>query len=125
MASVTEGNNLLHGEETDIFEDAGYQGAHKPADAKEDFTWHVAIRPDKRKTLNQDNNPIDALTDLLEKIKVGIRAKVEHLFRVLKRQFGYGKVRYRDLKKNTLQLKTLLALSNLWMVRHTLVAGQG
>ena len=50
----------------------------------------------------------------------GIRAKVEHPFRVIKRQFGYTKVRYRGLKKNTLQLKTLFALSNLWMVRHQL-----
>ena len=68
---------------------------------------------------------MDALTDLLEKIKAGIRAKVEHPFRVIKCQFGYGKVRYRGLKKNTLQLKTLFALSNLWMARHTLVAEQG
>ena len=50
----------------------------------------------------------------------GIRAKVEHPFRVIKRQFGYTKVRYRRLKKNTLQPKTLFALSNLWMVRHQL-----
>ena len=62
---------------------------------------------------------------MLEKIKAGIRAKVEHPFRVLKRQFGYDKVRYRGLKKNTLQLKTLFALSNLWMARHTLMAAQG
>ena len=52
-------------------------------------------------------------------------AKVEHPFRVIKRQFGYTKVRYRGLKKNTLQLKTLFALSNLWMVRHQLLAAQG
>ena len=45
--------------------------------------------------------------------------------RVIKRQFGYTKVRYRGLKKNTLQLKTLFALSNLWMVRHQLLAAQG
>ena len=40
-------------------------------------------------------------------------------------QFGYTKVRYRGLKKNTLQLKTLFALSNLWMVRHQLLAERG
>ena len=45
---------------------------------------------------------------------------MEHPFRVIKRQFGYTKVRYRRLKKNTLQPKTLFALSNLWMVRHQL-----
>ena len=125
VADVTEGNSLLHGEETEVFGDAGYQGADKRADAKKEVTWHVAMRPGKRKELDKDNKPIDALIDLLEKIKAGIRAKVEHPFRVIKRQFGYVKVRYRGLKKNTLQLKTLFALSNLWMVRHTLMAAQG
>ena len=65
------------------------------------------------------------LIDLLEKTKAGIRAKVEHPFRVIKRQFGYSKVRYRGLKKNTLQLKTLFALSNLWMARLKLLGGLG
>ena len=125
VADVTEGNSLLHGQETEVFGDAGYQGADKRADAKKEVTWHVAMRPGKRKELDKDNKPIDALIDLLEKIKAGIRAKVEHPFRVIKRQFGYVKVRYRGLKKNTLQLKTLFALSNLWMVRHTLMAAQG
>ena len=64
------------------------------------------------------------LVDQVEKIKASIRAKVEHPFRVIKRQFGYTKVRYRGLKKNTLQLKTLFALSNLWMARHQLLAAQ-
>ena len=49
-----------------------------------------------------------------------MRAKVEHPFRVVKRQFGHVKVRYRGLKKNTAQLTTLFALSNLWMVRKVL-----
>ena len=83
------------------------------------------MRPGKRKALDKENNPLDALIDLLEKTKAGIRAKVEHPFRVIKRQFGYTKVRYRRLKKKTLQLKTLFALSNLWMVRHKLVGGLG
>ena len=55
--------------------------------------------------------------DKIEKCKASIQAKFEHSFGVLKRQFGYVKVRYRRLKKNTLQLRTLFALSNLWMVR--------
>ena len=125
VADVTQGNSLLHGKETDVFGDAGYQGADKRADAKKEVTWHVAMRPGKRKELDKDNKPMDTLIDLLEKIKAGIRAKVEHPFRVVKRQFGYVKVRYRGLKKNTLQLKTLFALSNLWMVRHALMAAQG
>ena len=111
VADVTEGNSLLHGQETEVFGDAGDQGADKRADAKKEVTWHVAMRPGKREELDKDNKPIDALIDLLEKIKAGIRAKVEHPFRVIKRQFGYVKVRYRGPRKNTLQLKTLFALS--------------
>jgi IS5 family transposase len=121
VADVTEGNSLLHGQETDVFGDAGYQGADKRPDAKASHKWHVAMRPGKRKKLDKDSNPRDALIDKVEKIKAGIRAKVEHPFRVIKRQFGFTKVRYRGLKKNTLQIKTLFALSNLWMARHNLI----
>jgi IS5 family transposase len=119
---VVEANSLLHGEETEAFGDAGYQGAHKRADAKPGVTWHVAMRPGKRKTLNL-NQPIDALTERIEKLKASIRAKVEHPFRVIKRQFGHVKVRYRGLAKNTAQLHTLCALANLWLVRRKLAAG--
>ena len=64
------------------------------------------------------------MTDQLERIKVSIRAKVEHPFRVIKRQWGRVKVRYRGLAKNTEQLNTLFALSNLLMVRRTLLGVQ-
>jgi IS5 family transposase len=50
-----------------------------------------------------------------EKLKASVRAKVEHPFRVVKQQFGYAKVRYRGLAKNTARLTMLFALSNLWM----------
>ena len=76
--------------------------------------------PGKRKALNKENEA-DSLIDQAEKIKAGIRAKVEHPFRVIKRQFGFIKVRYKGLKKNTAQLITLFALSNLWMVRTKLI----
>jgi len=116
---VVEANSLLHGQETDVFADAGYQGAHKRPDAKDDVRWHVAMRPGLRKLLDKAD-PMDALTDQLERIKASIRAKVEHPFRVIKRQFGHVKVRYRGLAKNTAQLHTLFALANLWMVRKRL-----
>ena len=89
VSDVVEGNSLLHGEEADVFGDAGYRGVHKRPDARKDVTWHVAMRPGKRKELDKENNPIDALIDQVEKIKASIRAKVEHSFRVIKRQFGY------------------------------------
>ncbi|MDP1998075.1 MAG: IS5 family transposase [Rhodoferax sp.] len=120
---VIEANSLLHGEESDAFGDAGYQGAHKRPNANAGVTWHVAMRPGKRAVLDK-NKPVDAMVDEVERIKASIRAKVEHPFRVIKRQFGFVKVRYRGLKKNTAQLTTLFALSNLWMARGKLQGAQ-
>ena len=105
---VVEANCLLHGEETEAWGDAGYQGAAKRPDAQGRVRWNIAMRPGKRRALDKDN-VIDTLIDKVEKLKAGIRAKVEHPFRVIKRQFGHVKLRYRGLKKNTAQLHTLSA----------------
>ena len=120
VSDVTEGNSLLHGQEAEAYGDAGYQGIENRPDAKKDVLWHIAMRPGKRAALDLENKR-DALTEKIEKAKAGIRAKVEHPFRVIKRQFGFIKVRYRGLKKNTAQLVTLFALSNLWMARGKLL----
>jgi hypothetical protein len=80
------------------------------------ITLQLQTRPDPRR---------GQLTYKIEKIKASIRAKVEHPFRVIKRQFNHVKVRYRGLAKNTAQLKTLFALSNLWMVRAKLLVLDG
>jgi IS5 family transposase len=71
--------------------------------------------PGKRRRLT--DSTADLITDRIEQMKASVRAKVEHPFRVIKCQFGYSKARYRGLAKNTSQLITLFALSNLWMVR--------
>ena len=78
------------------------------------------MRPGKRKVLDK-STPMGAIVDQLEQAKARMRAKVEHPFRVVKCQFGHVKVRYRGLAKNTAQLHTLFALSNLWMVRRRLL----
>ena len=118
---VTQASALVHGEESDVFADAGYQGVSKREETQDiEATWHVAMRPGKRKALDR-STPMGAVMDKLEHVKANIRAKVEHPFRVIKRQFGHVKVRYRGLAKNTAQLHTLFALSNLWMVRRTLL----
>lgn len=118
---VTQAHALVHGEESDVFADAGYQGVQKREETQDiDVSWHVAMRPGKRKALNKDT-PMGAIMDKLEKNKASIRAIGEHPFRVLKRQFGYVKVRYRGLEKNTAQLHTLFALSNIWTARRRLL----
>ncbi|BAL95903.1 IS5 family transposase [Rubrivivax gelatinosus] len=114
---------LLHGEERNAFGDAGYQGVHKRPEARGP-TWHVALRPGLRRLLDA-RDPQDAITERIEQLKASVRAKVEHPFRVLKRQFGFTKVRYRGLVKNTAQIQTLFALANLWMARRHLMGALG
>ena len=119
VADEVEANSLLHGQETLALGDAGYQGVDKRPDANPEVQWHVAMRPGKRKKLDK-TQLLDRMKDDFERTKASIRAKVEHPFRVIKRQFGHVKVRYRGLAKNTAQLHTLFALANLWMVRKRL-----
>jgi IS5 family transposase len=83
----------------------------------------TALRPGKRRAL-ENSDPAQALTDQIERVKASIRSKVEHVFRVVKCQFGYRKVRYRGLAKNGAQMTTLYALANLWLVRRKLLALQ-
>ncbi len=118
---VTKASALVHGEESDVFADAGYQGVAKREETQNiEVNWHVAMRPGKRRALDKAT-PMGAVLDQLEHVKASIRAKVEHPFRVIKCQFGHVRVRYSGLTKNTAQLHTLFALSNLWMVRRTLL----
>lgn len=118
---VTQAHALVHGDESNVFGDSGYQGVEKREENQDvDVNWFVAMRPGKRKALDKDT-PMGAIMDKLEKTKASIRAIGEHPFRVIKRQFGHVKVRYRGLKKNTAQLHTLFALSNLWTARRRLL----
>ena len=122
---ITQATELLHGAETTVWADAGYRGIEKRPEAKDiPVNWKVAMMPGKRKCLDR-KNPIGALLDTVEQTKASIRAKVEHPFRVIKCQFGFTKVRYRGLMKNSAQLTTLFALSNLWMARKHLMGATG
>jgi transposase, IS5 family len=121
--NVTQVHAFLYGKETDVFSDSGYRGVEKREEIQAqhpDVNWHIAMMPGKRKALDKDT-PMGAILEKLEQTKASIRAKVEHPFRVIKRQFGYVKVKYRGLAKNTANLVTLFALSNLWMVRKRLL----
>ena len=86
VSGIAEAHSLLHGRERVAFGDAGHQGVENRPDANVNIAWHVATRPGKRKALNKENEA-DAMLDEAEKLKVGIRAKVAHPFRVVKRQF--------------------------------------
>ena len=109
---VTEAHNLLHGGETVVWCDAGYQGVHKREEnLGREIDWQVAMRPGKRRKLEPGSDEA-----LAERLKASVRAKVEHPFLRVKRAFGYGNVRYRGLAKNTQLLALLFGLGNLLTV---------
>ena len=106
---VTEAHGLLHGGETQVWCDAGYQGVHKrDENLWRGVEWQVAMRPGKRRKLDPESAEA-----LAERSKASVRAKVEHPFLKVKRVFGYAKVRYRGLAKNTERLALLFGLGNL------------
>jgi IS5 family transposase len=120
---VTQAGALLHGEETAAFGDAGYRGVDKRQEALGP-TWFVAMQPGKRRALDPSKKSA-RLLEKAEQLKASVRAKVEHPFRVIKQQFGYAKVRYRGLAKNTARLTMMFALGNLWMARRQLLEARG
>jgi len=119
VSDITQAHALLHGDETRAFGDAGYQGVERRQEnEKSAVTWHVALRPGKRRTL--PDTKTGRLREQLEKLKASVRAKVEHPFHVVKNIFGHKKARYRGLAKNTAQLHTLFGLANLMIAKRRL-----
>jgi IS5 family transposase len=116
-ADVEQVADLLHGKEQQVWADSGYRGAQDRV-ARE-VTWHIAARPSDIAKLPEGT--AKARLQRQEHRKASMRAKVEHPFRVIKRQFGLMKVRFKGLQKNTQHLLTLFALSNLWMARRQLM----
>jgi IS5 family transposase len=123
-ATVTSANvhdkhalpQLLHGQERRVYGDRGYQGQR------------AAIRaaaPQARDFTNRrvrKAGGIDEAQRLRNRTKSRTRARVEHVFHVIKHLWGFTKVRYRGLAKNTARLFTAFALANLYMVRRQLIA---
>jgi transposase, IS5 family len=106
---------LLHGKETRVWGDQGYHGQshliHQSAPHAKDFT-------NKRYRFNGRVNEVEKLKN---RNKSRVRAKVEHLFGVIKNIFGFRKTRYRGLAKNLHRLEVTAALTNLYMVRRELL----
>ena len=121
-ADVEQVDQLLHGKEKVVHADAGYAGAQTRVGRK-GLRWEIAAKRGRIKAM-KDGREKRAL-ERIEKRKASVRAKVEHPFRVIKRQFGLMKVRFRGLAKNTAHVITLFALSNLWMARRRLLAITG
>ena len=120
-ADVEQVADLLHGKEEQVWADSGYRGAHNRG--TRDVQWHIAGRPSDMAKMPEGR--AKTRVQKQEHRKASIRAKVEHPFRVIKRQFGLVKVRFKGLAKNTAHVVTLFALSNLWMARKKLMAMMG
>lgn len=121
-ADVEVVDELLHGKEAVAHADAGYTGADKRV-KRRNLTWEIAGKRARIKAMPEGR--AKRTLERGEKAKASVRAKVEHPFRVIKRQFGLLKVRFRGLAKNTAHVITLFALSNLWMARRRLMAMTG
>ena len=123
MANITQTHALLHGEEKEVYADAGCLGVERRSEIASRFanlSWYVAAKRGKVKALAEGR--VKELTLRYEKAKAQVRARVEHPFHVVKNLLGHRKVRYRGLSKNTAQLMSLFALANLFLARRCLLA---
>jgi IS5 family transposase len=123
VSDVACASQLLHGEEKTGHGDAGYTGVEKRAEVIAQHCgvqWHVAAKRGRLSAMSEGR--IKDLTRQFEKLKASVRARVEHPFHVVKNLFGFRKVRYRGLAKNTAQLHTLFALANLVRVKGSLLS---
>ena len=116
VSDMSQFDELLHGDEIRVSADRGYDYPQIHAQLEENLIEDWVARKAK------PGKSLDALTRGLNHAIAKVRAIGEHPFRILKRQFGYTKVRYRGLEKNTAQLVTLFALGNLYQARRALLA---
>jgi IS5 family transposase len=114
VADCTVLPDLLHGDETRVWGDQAYRGQReairKAAPAARDFTNRRC----------RHRGVVDEVEKAKNRTKSRVRAKVEHPFLVIKRVFGFTRLRYRGLQKNAHRLFVTCALANLFMLRYRL-----
>lgn len=108
--------DLLHGSETDLWGDCAYasqlEAIHEKAPQAKDRT-NQRVRKD---------SPTEEIERLVNRAKSRVRSKVEHVFGVVKRLWGFSKVRYRGLAKNATRAFVTLAMANVYLARKPLLA---
>ena len=115
---VTITSKLMHGEEKELYGDSGYIGADKREDAivknkqGKKIKYKINRKPSQIKKLSKSGQ---YQAKKAEHKKSSVRAKVEHVFAVVKRLFGYRKTRYRGLRKQTAKMNMMFALANLYL----------
>ena len=114
---ITETHNLLREDDEVAYGDSGYIGIEKRPEIREnehfkDIDYRITRRP---KSLPEvSDNAID-WERYIDSRKSSVRAKVEHVFHIIKNRFGFYKVRYRGIAKNLHKLNVLFASANLLM----------
>ena len=120
VGDVTQVHALLHGQEQEVYSDAGYQGGKAPA--QQQVLGHLARSDEARQAQSPAEFPLG------QAVREDREGQGEHLlqgrhpFHVVKNLFGHRKARYRGLEKNTAQLFTLFGLANLVLARGQLLA---
>jgi len=110
---------LLHGRERELFGDQAYWSVlHQQAARERGIRYRVNRRP-------QPGYPLTPAQRRLNRLRSATRARGEHAFHVVKRLWGFTKVRYRGLAKNTARLFAAFALANLYLLRRRLLTPRG
>jgi IS5 family transposase len=115
VADITQLPELLHGEEAEVLGDQAYWSEFHRQCAK---VSGIRYRINRRGTRHQ---PLSEHQKRINRIRSKTRARGEHAFHVVKRLWGFSKVRYRGLAKNTARLFTAFALANLYLLRRRLL----
>jgi IS5 family transposase len=112
---ITQMHKLLHGDEREVFGDQAYWSeSHRQAAKARGIRYRINRRPNGHDPLTRHQRGIN-------RIRSATRARGEHAFHVVKRLWGFNKVRYRGLAKNTARLFTAFALANLYLLRRRLM----
>ena len=119
VADISQLPQLLHGQEREVFGDQAYWSeAHRQGALKRGIRYRINRRP-------RYAHPLTPAQRRLNRLRSAIRARGEHAFHVLKTLWGFTKVRYRGLAKNTARLFSCFALANLYLLRRRLITPQG
>ena len=118
-SDISQMPQLLHGQEREVFGDQAYWSeSHRQGARARGIRYRVNRRPNP-------SRPLSRLERRLNRLRSATRARGEHAFHVVKRLWGFTKVRYRGLAKNTARLFAAFALANLYLLRRRLMTPQG
>ena len=115
-SDISQLPELVREDDCAVFGDKGYVNNQlKRLARKAGLFWGVSLKASKAHPLTEANKRFNHKMS-------SIRARVEHVFRVIKRQFGYTKVRYKGIAKNAAQVFSLIGLTNLYLARRALMS---